>query len=104
MELIVPDRAGHPRPIPSLQVIELDERFDVAAEPAEVWRLLSDPRRVVGCVPGATLGEAGGDGSFDTALAIKFGPLTVHFQAQVELELDNDAMSGRLTARARDKQ
>jgi carbon monoxide dehydrogenase subunit G len=85
-------------------MIELDEQFDVPGSAAAVWRLLSDPYRVVGCVPGATLGKQHEDGAFDAALAVKFGPLSVQFQAQVELHLDHAAMSGRLTARARDKQ
>src|SRR5688572_7470033 len=67
-------------------VIEINESFDVpCASPREVWNLLSDPQAVVECVPGAALGEAHEDGSFDGSLAVKFGPAKVTFRARIEL-------------------
>jgi len=85
-------------------VIEVDERFDVPAPPEMVWELLADPRAVVGCVPGAAITAENDDGSLETALTVKFGPVGVTFQAHAELELDPAAMRGRLSARGRDKQ
>jgi carbon monoxide dehydrogenase subunit G len=85
-------------------VIEVDERFDVAAPPAAVWQLLADPYAVVGCVPGAAITSRADDGSLETTLSVKFGPLGVAFQAHAELELDPVAMQGRIAARGRDKQ
>jgi carbon monoxide dehydrogenase subunit G len=85
-------------------MIEVDEQFAVAADTVVVWRLLADPQAVVGCVPGAAIVGQGDDGSLDTTLTVKFGPLSVGFQAQATLELDEVAMRGRLTARGRDKQ
>ncbi len=85
-------------------MIEVDEKFDVAAPPATVWQLLSDPQAIVGCVPGASIVSVNDDGSLETALTVKFGPIGVTFQAHAELELDEAAMQGRLTARGRDKQ
>jgi carbon monoxide dehydrogenase subunit G len=86
------------------RVIEVDEKFKVDAPPATVWQVLSDPRAVVGCVPGASIVSVDDDGSLETALNVKFGPMYVSFQAHAELELDEPAMQGRLTARGRDKQ
>src|SRR5579871_1106303 len=91
-------QAGGPR------MIEVDEKFEVAAPPVTVWQLLSDPQAVVGCVPGASIVSVNDDGSLETALTVKFGPIGVSFQAHAELELDEPAMQGRLTARGRDKQ
>ena len=85
-------------------MIEVDERFEVAAPPATVWLLLSDPDAVVGCVPGAAISAHNDDGSLETSIGVKFGPLTVAFQAHAELELDPAAMRGRVSARGRDKQ
>lgn len=86
-------------------MIEINERFDVPnAEPRTVWNLLSDPTAVVGCVPGATLGEAHEDGSFDGSLTVKFGPARVTFKARIELELDDVAMAGSVTSRGKDNQ
>ena len=86
-------------------MIEIHERFDVpAAQPRFVWDLLSDPHAVVGCVPGAALGEQHEDGTFDGSLTVKFGPARVTFRARIELELDPATMTGRVTARGKDSQ
>jgi carbon monoxide dehydrogenase subunit G len=85
-------------------VIEVDEQFEVQADPGTVWQLLADPQAVVGCVPGAAIVAENDDGSLETTLTVKFGPVGVTFQAHAELELDPDAMRGRLSARGRDKQ
>ena len=85
-------------------MIEVNERVEVAAPPRVVWNLLSDPRAVVECVPGAALGEQHEDGSFDASLTVKFGPAKVTFRARVALELDAAAMAGHVTTRGRDTQ
>jgi carbon monoxide dehydrogenase subunit G len=85
-------------------VIEVDERFEVGAAPATVWQLLADPHAVVGCVPGASITSQNEDGSLETALTVKFGPLGVAFHGHVELELDSSTMRGRMSARGRDTQ
>jgi carbon monoxide dehydrogenase subunit G len=59
---------------------------------------------VVGCVPGAAIVAENDDGSLETTLTVKFGPVGVTFQAHAVLELDEAAMRGRLSARGRDKQ
>jgi carbon monoxide dehydrogenase subunit G len=76
----------------------------VAAALQVVWDVLSDPRAVVDCVPGAKLGERLGDGSYDATATVKFGPARVTFRAKVALELDGTAMIGRVSLRGRDDQ
>ena len=85
-------------------MIEVNERIEVPSTPRIVWRLLSDPRAVVDCVPGAVLGDELEDGSFDATLTVKFGPARVTFRARIALELDAAAMTGHVTARGRDNQ
>jgi carbon monoxide dehydrogenase subunit G len=85
-------------------VIEVAEHFEVPAAVADVWRWLADPYAVVGCVPGAAIVKANDDGSFETALTVKFGPLSVTFQSHTVLELDHERRQGRITARGRDTQ
>jgi uncharacterized protein len=86
-------------------LIEITERFDVPQAPPErVWSLLSDPHAVVECVPGAALGEAHDDGSFDGSLTVKFGPAKVTFRARVELDLDHEARMGKVASRGKDSQ
>jgi uncharacterized protein len=88
----------------STTVIEVDEQFEVPAPASVVWQLLADPHAMVGCVPGAAIVGEQPDGSLDTTLSIKFGPVGVAFQARAVLELDADARRGRLSARGKDKQ
>lgn len=85
-------------------MIDVNERVDVPSAPRTVWGLLSDPRAVVDCVPGATLGDQQQDGSFDAGVTVKFGPAKVTFKARVALELDAVAMAGNVTARGKDTQ
>jgi carbon monoxide dehydrogenase subunit G len=85
-------------------MIDVNERVDVPSAPRTVWGLLSDPRAVVDCVPGATLGDQQQDGSFDAGVTVKFGPAKVTFKARVALELDPAAMAGNVTARGKDNQ
>jgi carbon monoxide dehydrogenase subunit G len=87
-----------------LIMIEVNERIDVSATPQVVWNLLSEPRAVVDCVPGAALGEQQEDGSFDATMVVKFGPAKVTFRAHVTLELDAAAMTGHVMARGKDNQ
>ncbi len=83
-------------------MIEIRERFDVPAEPARVWEVLSDPHAVVGCVPGASIVGQDEDGNLDTSIVVKFGPTRVTFRALAKLELDPATRQGRITARGKD--
>ena len=85
-------------------MIEVNERVEVPAAPRQLWEVLSDPRSVVECVPGAELGEQQEDGSYDAGLVVKFGPAKVTFRARFTLELDAAAMSGKVASRAKDNQ
>ena len=85
-------------------MITISEHFEVLYPPLTVWAILSDPNAVVQCVEGAELGESLGDGSFKARTTVKFGALRIHFNGQVSLELDEDAMEGHLTAQGKDAQ
>lgn len=86
-------------------MIKINEQFDVpSAVSCVVWDLLSDPHAVVGCVPGAALGEEHEDGTFDGTLTVRFGPAKVTFRARIDLALDQAAMTGSVTARGKDNQ
>jgi uncharacterized protein len=85
-------------------VIKISETFGVPAQPGTVWQIISNPQVVVGCVPGAALGEQRGDGSFEASVTVKFGPVRVTFNGLVSLELAPDSMTGTVIARGRDTQ
>lgn len=83
-------------------MIEIRERFDVPAGPDAVWAVLSDPHAVVGCVPGAQIDNVEEDGSLDASVVVKFGPTRVTFRVKANLELDEAARQGTITAQGRD--
>lgn len=85
-------------------MIEVNERIEVPSAPRIVWDLLSDPRAVVDCVPGAALGDEQEDGSFDATLTVKFGPAKVTFRARVALQMDAESMVGHVIAKGKDNQ
>ncbi len=85
-------------------MIEVKEEVEVPAPARTVWEILSNPRAVVDCVPGAGLGEQHEDGSYDATLMVKFGPAKVTFRARVAVEFDETAMSGRVTSKGKDNQ
>ncbi len=85
-------------------MISVNESFSVAAPVEEVWLVMADPYAVVGCVPGAAITGVAEDGSLQTSVSVKFGPLSVTFQALASLELHEVSHEGRVSARGRDKQ
>lgn len=83
-------------------MIEVNERIEVPSAPRVVWGVLSDPRAVVECVSGASLGDRQEDGSYDATLVVKFGPTKVTFRARFAMELDDATMAGSVTAKGKD--
>jgi carbon monoxide dehydrogenase subunit G len=59
-------------------------------EPVEkVWALLSDPRKVATCVPGAQITEQVDDKTYKGAIKVKVGPSTNEFKGELQvLRLD----------------
>jgi carbon monoxide dehydrogenase subunit G len=85
-------------------MIEVNETIEVPADPKTVWTLLANPRAVVECVSGATLGEQNEEGVYDAGIVVKFGPAKVAFNAKVEIEYHASEMSGKVISRGKDKQ
>jgi len=83
-------------------VFTVDEQVVVAAPAARVWELLSDPRSVVDCVPGARLTSYTDDGAFEGAMTVRFGPMRVEFTGSGTVEYDPPARRGTITAKGRD--
>ena len=60
-------------------VMNLTARFTVPLPVGESWTLLQDMERVARWFPGATLGEAEGDG-FNGTVRVKLGPMVVDYR------------------------
>jgi carbon monoxide dehydrogenase subunit G len=64
-------------------IIEKTFRVD---EPVEkVWALLSDPRKVATCVPGAQITEQVDDKTYKGAIKVKVGPSTNEFKGELQV-------------------
>src|SRR4029453_19096806 len=83
---LIPAAPSHPdpklwaysrSPRPSRIMMDIHESFGVPSEPRTLWGVIWDPRAVVGCVPGASLGDEQEDGSYDASVAVRFGPVKV---------------------------
>jgi len=85
-------------------MIEVNETIDVPSDPKTVWALLSNPREVVECVAGASLGEQDAEGTYDAGIMVKFGPAKVAFKAKVNIDYDEPTMSGKVSSRGKDNQ
>ena len=85
------------------KMIEIKEQFEVPANVDFVWKIVSDPYEVVGCLPGAAISSKNEDGSYEGTIGVKFGPTNITFHSVVTLELNAETHEGRLIARAKDK-
>jgi len=66
--------------------VRIENSFDVSASPEAAWSLLMDVPRVIPCMPGATLAETVDDDHWKAKLAVKLGPISLNFDADVSRE------------------
>jgi carbon monoxide dehydrogenase subunit G len=66
-------------------MIHIEERFRVNAPVQAVWDYLIDPRRVVTCLPGAELTEVVDDRTFNGAVKVKVGTITVSYKGRIRI-------------------
>jgi carbon monoxide dehydrogenase subunit G len=65
--------------------VRIEKTFE-AGEPIDaVWALLSDPRNVVSCVPGAKITETVDDRTFKGAISVKVGPSLTEYKGEVKI-------------------
>nr|MCU0889873.1 2Fe-2S iron-sulfur cluster-binding protein [Rubritepida sp.] len=69
--------------------------------PDEAWAVLSDPARLVACLPGARLTERDGE-SLAGEIALGLGPFTARFLGRGHFTLDAAQRMGSLTGRGQD--
>jgi carbon monoxide dehydrogenase subunit G len=71
--------------------MRLEREFAVAAAPDAVYRAVLDIPSVAGCLPGATVGEATGDGGYRATIAVKVGPVHLSYGGTVRVAGRDDA-------------
>jgi hypothetical protein len=83
--------------------MRLENSFEVAAPPERAWALLLDVPRVVPCMPGAQLTETIDESHWKATVAVKLGPMSMTFAADVAREqVEEDARRVVLSTKARE--
>jgi carbon monoxide dehydrogenase subunit G len=65
--------------------IRIEKTFQVEEPIEQVWALLSDPRRVAVCVPGAKITEEVNDTTYKGAIRVKVGPSATDYTGEVQV-------------------
>ena len=68
----------------------IENEFDVAAAPADVFALMLDPERVVTCLNGAEVTGKNDDGSYDAQVTVKLGPVKMKYKGTIAI-VESDA-------------
>jgi len=78
----------------------IENEFDVAAKPAQVYELMLDPERVATCLPGAEVTGKNDDGSYSAQATVKLGPVKMTYKGTVAvIESDPEARTASMLAK-----
>jgi len=83
--------------------LKIEKNFQVP-EPAEkVWAILSDPRKVVTCVPGAQITAQVDEKTYQGAISVKVGPSVTNYKGDVQIvRLDAPAREIEILGKGQD--
>jgi uncharacterized protein len=65
--------------------IEIKKTFQLKEPIEQVWSLLSDPRRVATCVPGAKITEQVDEKTYKGTISVKVGPSATDYNGELEI-------------------
>lgn len=83
--------------------MKISQSFVVGKSPDVVWEFFQDVPAVAQCLPGATLQDREGDGSYSGSLSVKLGPMTSVFEGKATIEPDPDRRSATIEGKGVDK-
>ena len=63
--------------------IRIEKTFQVKEPVEQVWDLLSDPRRVAACVPGAKITDQVDEKTYRGTIGVKVGPSSTDFKGEL---------------------
>lgn len=66
--------------------ITIEQSFALDAPPDLVWSVLTDPPRVVGCLPGAAITAKIDDRTWEGTMTVKVGPVAAAYRGKVRFE------------------
>jgi uncharacterized protein len=65
--------------------MQIEKTFQVKEPIEKVWSLLSDPRRVAACVPGAKITEQVDEKTYKGTISVKVGPSATDYKGELEI-------------------
>jgi carbon monoxide dehydrogenase subunit G len=65
--------------------VKIEKSFQVQEPVEKVWEFLSDPRKVVTCVPGARITGQVDERTYKGAISVKVGPSVTDYRGEVEI-------------------
>lgn len=68
--------------------MEVKRQISIPAPTEKVWLFVSDLVTVLTCVPGAKLGAAKGDGTYEATISVQAGDFGVSFGGTTRLEVE----------------
>lgn len=83
--------------------MQIEKSFVVRAPLAAAWNFLTDPQRVVRCLPGAAITEQVDERTWAGAITIKVGPVAASYKGKVRFErLDPATHTAEIVASGQD--
>jgi carbon monoxide dehydrogenase subunit G len=83
--------------------VKVEKTFEVQEPVEKVWAFLSDPRKVVTCVPGAQITDQVDDHTYKGAISVKVGPSVTDFKGEVQIvRLDTQAHEIEILGKGQD--
>ena len=83
--------------------MKIENSFEVPVPASEAWAMLMNIEDVVGCLPGAQLGEVVDESTYKGSIKARIGPIAVTLAGTVEFEERDEARRvGRLKGQASD--
>jgi carbon monoxide dehydrogenase subunit G len=83
--------------------IKIEKSFQVAEPADQVWKVISDPRSVASCVPGARITEAVDEKTYKGVIKIKLGASVTDYKGEAHIErLDDQAQEIEMIGKGQD--
>jgi carbon monoxide dehydrogenase subunit G len=83
--------------------LEISKTFTIDAPRRAVWEFLTDPYRVVRCLPGAAITEKVDDQNYTGTITVKVGPVSASYRGKIRFEkLDASAGTAEIVASGQD--
>lgn len=83
--------------------MQIEKRFVVRAGTEVVWKFLTDPHKVAGCLPGAAITGQTDERTWTGTITVKVGPVATSYRGQVHFErLDPASHTAEIAASGQD--